>query len=94
MTKIKVLTDQELEGASVIVCALASSPAHFEDDQFSPCCECQQMVRYRPHAPTKPKRICLRYAMPMIEERMRKGDFSIATSDVAMKEFRRHGMNS
>ena len=57
---IKVVDDDEAEQADFLVCVRSTiHPGYFDDDEFGHCCRCGHEVRFRPHAPKQPKRICM-----------------------------------
>jgi hypothetical protein len=91
---IITMTDDELANAPFIICAPASDPALFADDNFGDCAECGQRVRFRPHVPPGPKRICLPCAAPMILEAMNSGTFKAGLSSESIKELNRFGKHS
>lgn len=60
---VEVVSDEEAETCDYYICVRASSPSLFEDDLYDFCCECGEKVRYRPHGPTVPKKICVECLM-------------------------------
>lgn len=57
-----IVSDEEAEEADAVVCApLADSP--FEDNVHTECAECGCQIMHRPHAPKKPKKICMECAI-------------------------------
>jgi hypothetical protein len=69
LDKIKVISDAEAEQVDFVVCVPASTPSHFDDDLFGFCSHCGVKVRYRWHAPRKPKKICLECAVKTMPEK-------------------------
>jgi hypothetical protein len=61
LTKMRptVISDEEAEKAAYVVCILWSSDHYFLDNIMDTCCRCFRAVQLRPHAPKKPKRICM-----------------------------------
>lgn len=45
------------------VCALKTDYSLYNDDRFGVCCKCGTEIRFRPHAPTEPKKICVACAL-------------------------------
>lgn len=44
---------------AVVMCVLASEPACFADDAFSPCADCGRQLRHRPYVPAHVRKLCL-----------------------------------
>ena len=79
----------EHESADYYVCVRADDgPAHFTDDLYDFCCECGEKVRYRPHGPVAPKKICLQCVLPSMVEAKARGDLEVVTSDKSAAEFK------
>ena len=57
---IKIVSDEEAEEASFVICVLRDQhPKHFDDDIVTTCAECGVSIRHRPTSPKKPKKICV-----------------------------------
>lgn len=56
LKKTKVGTQADAEASDYLVCA---STSYYNDDVIGSCALCGGAIVYRPHAPKKPKRICL-----------------------------------
>ncbi len=67
MEKVTMVSDAEAETADFLVCMPASCASQFGDDFYGHCVECGVKVRYRWHAPRKPKRICVECAVKAAE---------------------------
>jgi hypothetical protein len=52
------INDEEAEGADFLVCQPANAPAYFLDNLPGRCAHCDCPIVYRPHAPSKPKKLC------------------------------------
>lgn len=91
MTNNVYVSDDEddAEGADYYICARASMPAKFDDDLFDFCCRCDEKVRYRPHGPMTPKKLCIECATPDILKKIEDGTLEAVTTTKAMKEFQR-----
>ena len=63
-----MVSDAEAEKSDVVVCILASEPTDFIDNVFTYCADCGEPIQHRPHAPKRPKKVCIRCA----EIRVRK----------------------
>jgi len=70
MTKPKITTisDEEAEKCDFLVCVLETDHSPFTDNLVGICCKCGRRVKYRWHAPRKPKRICVGCITKKIEE--------------------------
>lgn len=55
---IEVVNSVEAEKADYLVCGLWQDH-QFLDDVLARCCRCGDELAHRPHAPTRPPRICL-----------------------------------
>jgi len=66
--KVKVVSDEQCEQSDYVACVKWSTPGHFDDDLQGTCCRCGVSVRFRPHAPKKPPRICLQCLLKEVEE--------------------------
>lgn len=58
--KINVVSDEECEQADAVVCAHATIPLYFRDNVTGPCADCGDLLQWRPHAPKKPPKVCMR----------------------------------
>jgi hypothetical protein len=87
--KITVTTGDEAESADYYVCGRAATTKQlFDDDLYDFCCKCGEKVRYRPHGPTVPKKICMECVMPELDEEAKKGELGILTTEKTMEEVR------
>ncbi|MCB1534874.1 MAG: hypothetical protein KDJ44_09150 [Rhodoblastus sp.] len=64
---INVVSDEEAEKAAFVICVRWTVPAVFADDEQGTCCACGAAVRFRPHAPKKPPRICMECIVEKLE---------------------------
>jgi len=60
-----VATPEECEKADVVVCARKGTPTPFTDNLEAPCSVCGAILIHRPHAPTRPPKMCIECAMEM-----------------------------
>jgi hypothetical protein len=60
---IEVVPDEEAEKCDWVVCMPWKGVHYFDDDVMGRCAVCGIEVRYRPHAPKKPPRICVECAI-------------------------------
>lgn len=58
--KLNIASDEECEQADAVVCAPVTVPLYFRDNIVGPCADCGDMLQWRPHAPKKPPKICMR----------------------------------
>ena len=79
----------DMESANYYVCAPATQRALFDDDLYDFCCKCGIKVRYRPHGPTIPKKICLPCAAPDMNTAFDKGELEVITDPKSVKEVER-----
>lgn len=56
---ITVVSGEDAEKAEFVICARKTTPAHFAGDDSGVCCACGEEVRFRPHAPKKPPKMCM-----------------------------------
>lgn len=81
--------EDEHESAHFYVCARAADhPAHFTDDLYDFCTECGEKVRYRPHGPVAPKKICIQCALPSMVKAKERGELEVVASNKSADEFR------
>jgi hypothetical protein len=71
---IKVVSEEEAEEADVVVCMPIGSTRYFTDDVETVCAECGTGIFHRPHAPKRPRKICVNCALTLMEEEQRKKD--------------------
>ena len=74
MTKIKIggieaemVSEAEAETADMVVCVPWEWGSPFSDDICGYCVTCGRSIRYRPHAPKRPPKICLKCAAEAIK---------------------------
>jgi len=60
--EIEVVSEDEAEKSDWFVCMPWKGVHYFDDDAMGHCTVCGIEVRYRPSAPKKPPRICLKCA--------------------------------
>lgn len=63
---MKIVTSEEAEQADAVICVRATVSSTFTDDEYGPCSICGEEVRFRPHAPKRPPRVCLECATEML----------------------------
>lgn len=68
LRSIKVVSDDEAEQADFVICCTNDSPRYFDDDIDTVCARCGVGIHHRPHAPKRPKKICLECAARNAEE--------------------------
>lgn len=64
---VTVVSDDEANLADFVVCALASTPSPFTDNETGTCSKCGAAIIFRPYIPKGPPRICLQCAMIEVE---------------------------
>lgn len=85
--KLTVGTQDEAEEADIYVCGRAATTKQlFDDDLYDFCSMCGEKVRYRPHGPTIPKKVCVECAMPEMDKQAEKGELGILTTEQVMDE--------
>lgn len=65
---ITVVTSQEAEDTTYVMCVSDEGPAYFSDDIHTSCHFCERPIRHRPHVPKRPPKICVRCAQALIEQ--------------------------
>jgi hypothetical protein len=55
---IKVVSQQEAEEASLVVCMPDDGTRYFSDDVETTCAWCGRGIIHRPHVPAKPPKVC------------------------------------
>ena len=65
---INVVSDAEAEEADFVVCCTTDMTRYFDDDVETTCALCGTGIFHRPHAPKKPKKICLECAARLPKE--------------------------
>ena len=62
--KVRVVPQDEAEDSSFVVCVFAGQEKQeFKGDNiYTTCAECGSPITHRPHAPKKPKKLCVRCA--------------------------------
>lgn len=58
MVKFKV-SDEDGAAADFVVCTRVTTPLHFADNLTGVCCQCGAAIQFRPHLPTKPRKLCM-----------------------------------
>lgn len=87
---MKVVSNEEAEEADFVVCVRSDQATPFTDNLHSPCSECGVSVQYRPHAPKKPKRICMECAVGLLEdEDLEDSIITTETQQEAIKEIKK-----
>ena len=74
LRKIQVVSDEEAEEADIVVCCTADMPRYFDDDVFTTCAECGSAIFHRPHAPKKPRKVCIECAARLAEQESAEGN--------------------
>ena len=88
--KITVSDDpDEAESAEYYVCVRASTPAKFDDDLYDFCCLCSEKVRYRPHGPTAPKKVCLECVSDDLEKQVQQGKLEVVLTNRVIQEIQK-----
>ena len=70
---IQVVSEEEAEEADVVVCNTADMWTPFRDNVQTDCAECGTPIYHRPHAPRKPRKICLNCAAALSERERAEG---------------------
>lgn len=87
--KIENTSKEEAEDADFYVCGRSATTTQvFDDDLYGFCCKCGEEVRYRPHGPKAPRKICAECVMPDLNQQASKGELTILTTDEVMREVR------
>jgi hypothetical protein len=68
LPKINIVSQEEAEEADVVVCMPIGSTRYFTDDVETVCSECGRGIFHRPHAPKKPRKICVDCALKLAEQ--------------------------
>jgi hypothetical protein len=63
--KVKVVSDKQAEESDFVVCCADVAHSYFPDDVYGECFKCKTKIHFRPHAPKKPKKICMDCASKM-----------------------------
>jgi hypothetical protein len=63
-----VVSADAAEQLTYVLCMPAEGPMFFSDDVLTTCCFCGRAIRHRPHAPKRPKKLCLDCARTLDEE--------------------------
>jgi hypothetical protein len=67
--RIEVIPKERAEEATYAICAPADWPARFDDDEFGTCIACGKSIRFRPHCPRKPSKLCVPCAYDLVVNR-------------------------
>lgn len=65
MRDVPVVSQAEAEDVDIMVCNRVGMPTKFADNEYGQCFMCDHAVYFRPHAPKKPKRICVDCAVQL-----------------------------
>jgi hypothetical protein len=65
--EIEVVSEAVAETADIVVCALWSWPGFAADDVRGACGLCTVPIRFRPHAPKRPVKVCMVCAPEWLE---------------------------
>lgn len=62
----EIASETEAETADYTVCVLAADdPGEFADNCTGPCAHCRAPIVWRPHAPKRPPKVCIRCAIDL-----------------------------
>lgn len=64
--KIQVVSPEEAEEATMVVCCRVGMPRHFDDDLEGVCSHCGQAVFFRPNSPKTPPKVCIECVTDMM----------------------------
>jgi hypothetical protein len=79
-------TPDDAEDADYYVCQRTEGESYFKDDLYDFCCKCGEKVRYRPHGPSIPKKICIVCALPEMENSTTEGDLEVTLTQKTADE--------
>lgn len=60
--EVEVLSEEEAESCDLLICGETS---YFADDEAGECTECGRAIVFRPHAPKRPRKVCLGCALKL-----------------------------
>jgi hypothetical protein len=63
MIPIAVVSNEEAEKATFVVCLRLGEPSPFTDNEYGKCAHCGHGIFFRPYVPTTPPKICLQCAI-------------------------------
>jgi transcription initiation factor IIE alpha subunit len=86
--ELLIVDQDEAEEAEYYVCMRASEPARFDDDLYDFCCRCGEKVRYRPHGPKIPKKVCYPCITDEMEQKAKDGELGVMTTEQVADEVR------
>jgi hypothetical protein len=70
--EVTVASEEECEEVAFVVCVPASTPGitslipGLEPDVLTACSRCEIPIRHRPHAPKKPRKVCMKCAVELM----------------------------
>ncbi len=62
-----LISDAEAEQAEFVICGTPDISTPFADNVQTVCVDCGRAVIHRPHAPKRPKKICLECGLARLE---------------------------
>lgn len=68
LSKVKIVSQEEAEESDMVVCCTIGMTRYFTDDIETVCAECGTGIFHRPHAPKKPRKVCINCAADMAEK--------------------------
>ena len=71
----EVVTPGDAEDVDAVICRLITDPLLMPDNLTGTCSKCFRMIQFRPHAPSRPPKICDECILPEVRKSMAKGDF-------------------
>lgn len=87
----KIIDDDEAEKAQFFVCMrVGGKPLLMADNLVGTCTECGEQIQFRPHGPTKPKKVCMECAMPIIEDQAAKGKFDAMATTKTLDDLKKY----
>lgn len=87
---ITITTDEDAELADYVVCCRVGTQSPFTDNLYGECSECGHQVFFRPHAPKRPKRLCMECAEVKFEETDEVFSVTTIAQQEALKKLREH----
>lgn len=68
----EIVDEAEAEEAAAVICMRVEDMPNplFDDDEIGECSLCHEPIRYRPHVPKKPPKICSRCMIEAMQNRV------------------------
>jgi hypothetical protein len=68
---------EDAEDTDYMVCVRLTSPLILPDNEIDICAMCGEAIQHRPHAPSRPKKVCLECMAPQMNREAARGNLDV-----------------